>query len=333
MLKVLILSTNTEALKWKSLPKKLSEIEDILNTVKNGKFEVTFFTNEDLKPEVVDGRITHKWFDDFSFPLYERGYDFVLLHFSGEQKKQWGILPTLGGSSHTNDGDLVGEAWFWADEKSTRKGRIRFVETCLHEMSHLLAKGTHVIDETHVADEKKGTVKSLFKTYDMSLYLKQEKEISRLQKLITLLKPKQPTTLHKRLPEPYNEYITQGYGVKNSAYKATGHHIGVDYGVPLNTSIYAPWNGEVTVTGTHGTLGNFCYFEYEWEGKKRVERFLHLIRVPERGKYKRGEVVAYSGNTGMSTGPHFHCDGWWDEVNTSIINAKNFTQLTYNPHI
>lgn len=330
MLKVLILSTNTEALKWKSLPKKLSEIEDTLNTAKNGKFEVTFLTNENLKPEVVDGRITHTWFDENRV----KGYDFIVLHMSLKQAKAWGIKPTLRGSSQ-NDTDFIGEMYLWADENTKRNGYNQFVETCLHEISHEIARGTQVPDTTHAYHDRYGSIKGIFKKYDMSLYLvKQfEAEKTRLEKLIALLKPKQPTTLHKRLPEPYNEYITQGYGVPNKAYPATGHHIGNDYGVPLNTPIFAPWEGEVTVVGTHGTLGNFCYFEYEWEGKKRVERFLHLIRVPERGKYKRGEVVAYSGNTGMSTGPHFHCDGWWNEVNTSIVNAKNFTQLTYNPHI
>lgn len=263
----------------------------------------------------------------------------VGFHFNKKYAKQWGIK--LGGQRDSNRKD-VPYFWLTADkEKAKGYDFSNFERILYHEKGHFWEDldndyGNKLVqDSVHNVDYNQKQIHKYHYLVDFSLL--ERKEIDKKQSIIDRLKAliasKQPTTLHKRLPDPFNNYISQAYAVPNKAYPATGHHIGIDYAVPLKTPILAPWEGEVSVVGTHGTLGNFCYFEYTWQGKKRVERFLHLNHVPERGKYKRGEVVAYSGNTGFSTGPHFHVDGWWNEVNTSIINAKNFKELTYNPHI
>lgn len=167
----------------------------------------------------------------------------------------------------------------------------------------------------------------------MEDYQTQATLIEKLLALVGLLKKKPTLTLHKRLPSPYNRYISQGYGVENPIYKITGRHIGIDYSCPVGTPIYAPADGEVIVSGNSGELGNFCYFRYIWEGKTRVERNLHLKAVPNLGKRKRGWIIGFSGNTGMSTGPHYHVDGFWNEVNTGNLNKTNWDKLTYNPEI
>lgn len=322
MHKVLIVTTHKDSLNWKTLSLKLKAIHKVLNTVKNTTFTVQFLYN-DVTPEVVNGRITHKWFDSFSYPLYKEGFDFVILHFSGEQKKAWGIDPKLGGSSHTNDGDMVGEAWFWSDEKSVRKGKERFVETCLHEISHLIAKGTKVIDETHAEDKKKNTVTRLFKTYDMSLYLKEEREIEAKKTLLQKLMDTLKTLQFSEKPEPFFKGVfpvTQAFGVANSIYSQTGHHIGTDFGTPLSTLIYAPLSGKLTKsvgkeTGTVATL----------ETKQGTYQFLHLGHCAPDGQYEQGHVIGYTGNSGSkTTGPHVCVRLFKGKPDISVLTKDNF---------
>jgi len=314
-MKVLIVTTHKEALSWKSLSKKLKEIEATLNLSKNTTFTVSIEYKKVI-PEVVNGRITHKWFDSFS---HAYTHDFVLLHFSAEQKKQWGILPQLGGSSHTNDGDLIGEAWFWAEENSKRKGRIRFVETCLHEMSHLLAKGIGVTDQTHAHDERYGTVVKLFKTYDVSLYLKVEKQKSLLQKLMDTLKALQLIEKPKPfLDRPYR--VTQAFGIPNKIYSQTGHHIGTDFATPLSTLLYAPLSGTLTQS-----IGKETGLVATFETKLGTYQFLHLGHCAPDGYYKQGHVIGYTGNSGtLTTGAHTCVRKWVGKPNLSILTAQNF---------
>jgi hypothetical protein len=333
---VKIITTDPEALKWKTLKEKLSTIESVLNTAKNANFKVEI-EYRDLTPKVVDGKIDRKWFKDnvVMFGLA----DFFVFHMNLASKTKWGITPTNRGLRF-NDGDDVGDLYIWANESTKRGRHNQFIETCLHEIRHELCFGLGLTDDTHTLHSKYGTLVNSFKKFDMATYqVKREAKKTALRKTLTemvkslLGKTNQPTTLGKRLPEKYNNYISQNYGVVNSSYKATGRHIGIDYACPIGTPIYAVWNGEVIVAGNSGDLGNFCYYRYVYDGKVRVERNLHLNSVPELGKYGRGEVIGYSGNTGMSTGPHYHIDGWWGEVKMGEINKTNWNKLTYNPKI
>jgi len=302
-----------------------------LNTIPNVTFAVDI-VYRDLVPEVINERISHAFMDT----LREGGADFIWLHISEAQRKKWGLKPTLRGLNH-RDRDSVGEMYFWADEGTKRGRYIQFIETALHEIRHEIMKGSGQYDNTHEIHPTSKSLLGTFKDIDMSTY-RPLRQLQRtlfhrlLDRLLASMKPTvAPQTLHPRFNKTYR--ISQGYGVKNSIYKLTGRHIGIDWATPIGTAILAPADGEITVVGTHGSLGKFCYFEYKWEGKNRVERFLHLNAVPKVGTVARGKVVAYSGNTGFSTGAHTHVDGWWDEVKIGSINSKNWDTLTYDPHI
>lgn len=332
MLTLKIITTDPTLLKWRSLNNKINAIKGVLNTAKNAQFFISV-EYRDVVPEVVNGFITHAFMDNLRKGLHD---DFVVLHMSNEQRKTFKIKPSLRGARQ-RDNDTVGEMYLWADENTTRGPKYnQFIETTLHELRHEIMAGLGLPDNTHELHGKDGTLVNEFHYLDMAKYRpKRQAKNSLLRRtlveLIGRLRAPKPTTLHKRFHQNYR--ISQDYGVINPVYKLTGRHIGIDWATPIGTPILAPWDGEMTVVGTHGSLGHFGYYEYEYAGRKRVERILHLQEVPVAGKYKRGAEIAYSGNTGFSTGPHTHIDGWWDEINTGLINSKNWDKLTYNPNI
>lgn len=329
--KEIIITSDKTLLSWKTFNRKRQDILKELNSVKNGRFSLDF-VYQDVVPLVIDGRITPEWMDSISHPLLDRGYDIVGFHFSEAQKKKWKVIPTSNGI-HMRDEDLVGEFYFWADEKTLRNNtRLnQFIQTCLHENRHVIKYGTGEKDDTHEAHAD-GNIKGSFKDIDMTKYSQKdrqlEKKISFLQSVIDKLKAPQ-TLLHPVTDS--RSFISQAYGVKSSLYKATGRHIGTDYAIPLGTRLIAPWDGEVTTAGTHPQLGNFCHFTYTFKGQMWEERWNHLLKVPALGVYKRGEAVALSGNTGLSTGPHLHREKWYNDVRTDLINSKNWNQLTIDP--
>ncbi len=299
------------------------------------------------KPEVINGKISEKWYEEnISKGLKGKGYFGTYFLFSMEDGRRWGIDSGLRGLTY-NDGDHFAEMWIKSHENSITKIKgvgdfVRMVKTALHEPVHEFKRRGWTTLEVHDYDymNERSDLVGLYKKLRLSesgkKWLSLSEKISDLWAKIATMKKAAPASeppLLPRLPKEFNELISQGYGIKNAIYKMTGVHIGIDYRCPVGTKITAPYDGEVVVSGSHGTLGNFCYYQYTYKGKVRVERYLHLSAVPARGKYKAGAVVALSGNTGMSTGPHFHVDGWHDLVDTAKINKTNWSQLTYNPHI
>lgn len=317
LFKIKLISTDKSLLKWKSLKDKEQEILNELSDVKNAVFSLEI-EYQDLVPEVVNGRITEKWMNSISQPLK---VSFVALHFSEAQKKKWKVIPTSRGI-HMRDKDNVGEVYFWANEKTKRGKYNQFVQTFLHELRHAFKYGTKEFDDTHEIHDT-GDIRGSFKTIDMAKY-----NTSLFQQIVEKLKT--PETLAH--PVTYgSQYISQPYGVLNPIYKITGRHIGTDYAIPLGTPLIAPWNGEVTTSGTHPALGNFCHYTYTYKGQIYEERWCHLQYPPEMGKYSRGSKVALSGNTGMSTGPHLHREVWYNDVRTDLINKSNWDKLTTDP--
>lgn len=82
-------------------------------------------------------------------------------------------------------------------------------------------------------------------------------------------------------------------------------HKGIDFAMPTGTPILATSDGEITRVSNHPFAGK--YLEIKHDGRY-VTRYLHLNRIKVRRgqRVKRGEVIALSGNSGRSTGPHLH---------------------------
>lgn len=103
--------------------------------------------------------------------------------------------------------------------------------------------------------------------------------------------------------------ITSGFGGRiNPLSGFRQNHAGVDYAAEIGTPVWAVADGTVTqvVRGDPGG-GNFLFLRHMngfETGYLHLSRFAEGIRVGARVHQK--QVVAFSGSTGMSTGPHLH---------------------------
>lgn len=84
-----------------------------------------------------------------------------------------------------------------------------------------------------------------------------------------------------------------------------GYHTGVDYVVPTGTKVYAPVSGQLTNVPNHRTAGNMVTIS----AGGLTHRLMHNSSFSRTdGWVNEGDVVALSGNTGLTTGPHVHWD-------------------------
>ena len=99
-------------------------------------------------------------------------------------------------------------------------------------------------------------------------------------------------------------------------------HLGTDWATPVGTPVYAVADGRVkqAVTG-HPAAGNYIELQ---NGERYVTRYLHLDRlsVAAEQQVRKGDLIGYSGNTGLSTGPHLHFELYIDGQAVDIMTAR-----------
>jgi len=85
-------------------------------------------------------------------------------------------------------------------------------------------------------------------------------------------------------------------------------HSGRDYAVPCGTPVYAAANGTIISAGWGDSYGNRVVIDHGLvSGVGLATTYNHLTRIVKHGgSVKRGQLIAYSGTTGRSTGCHLH---------------------------
>lgn len=84
-------------------------------------------------------------------------------------------------------------------------------------------------------------------------------------------------------------------------------HSGIDLGVPPGTPVYAPAAGRVVFAGPHGSAGLCLHLEHA-DGWSTFYAHLDRLAVQKGDHVHPGMLIAYSGSTGVSTGPHLHVE-------------------------
>lgn len=110
-----------------------------------------------------------------------------------------------------------------------------------------------------------------------------------------------------RKPFHQNWTLTQGFGQNPSSYarfNLKGHN-GLDYALPSGTDVLAPHSGKV-VEVAFDAPGYGLYIKIENSKEGSVLAHLKDNLVSIGAIVTEGQLIAHSGNTGNSTGPHLH---------------------------
>ncbi|MEJ6951954.1 M23 family metallopeptidase [Natronospora cellulosivora (SeqCode)] len=101
-------------------------------------------------------------------------------------------------------------------------------------------------------------------------------------------------------------FITSNYGWRSDPFTGQQQiHEGIDIGVWYNTPVVATADGVVEFAGRQGGYGILLIIDH---GYGYETRYAHLNKVEVRKgqEVSRGDIIALSGNTGRSSGPHLH---------------------------
>ena len=84
-------------------------------------------------------------------------------------------------------------------------------------------------------------------------------------------------------------------------------HKGVDFAAPIGTPVYSGGNGIIDYIGRNGSYGKYIRIRHNNEYKTAYAHLSNFKKGVVKGKrVSQGEVIAYVGTTGKSTGPHLH---------------------------
>lgn len=97
-------------------------------------------------------------------------------------------------------------------------------------------------------------------------------------------------------------------------------HNGVDLAAPAGSNILAAYDGEVVSASYTGAMGNYVMLDHGG-GLYTVYMHASKLNVKEGQEVKRGDVIAFVGSTGRSTGNHLHFSV---RVNGEYVSPWNY---------
>jgi len=169
--------------------------------------------------------------------------------------------------------------------------------------------------------QKTGTAK---KTHDISLDDVVEKTV------LTAINPQDSnarTSCEPRLPS-VGGVITSGVGMRIDPIDGKWrHHNGIDIAIPEGTPVRPATSGIVIFSGQRPGYGYTVLVEHD---NGMITLYGHNSRLAATPGQPVNEdtVIAYSGNTGRSTGPHLHFEAWQAGINvTPAFMPGNTMQL------
>ena len=126
-------------------------------------------------------------------------------------------------------------------------------------------------------------------------------------------------------PLPQSYTITSLFGYREDPFTGeVAYHGGTDIAAPGGTPILAAADGTVSVAnGTDSWGGSYGYHVKIGHADSFETLYAHCssICVTEGQQVKQGEVIAYVGTTGSSTGNHLHLEM---KVNNVLVNVMNY---------
>jgi murein DD-endopeptidase MepM/ murein hydrolase activator NlpD len=125
--------------------------------------------------------------------------------------------------------------------------------------------------------------------------------------------------------------VSSGFGMRRHPILGYSKmHKGSDFAAPTGTPIMAAGSGVVAYMGIKGGYGNYVQIKHNQDyatAYGHASRFNKKFRVG--AKVKQGDIVAYVGSTGRSTGPHLHFEVIYkgEQVNPAKVKATSGIKL------
>ena len=114
--------------------------------------------------------------------------------------------------------------------------------------------------------------------------------------------------------------IISGYGMRyHPILKYRRMHWGIDITAPSGTPIYATADGTISFNGRKGGYGKTCMIDHGY-GYQTLYGHMKTISVRNGQKVKRGEIIGYVGNTGLSQSPHVHYEVIYNNQKVDPVN-------------
>lgn len=101
--------------------------------------------------------------------------------------------------------------------------------------------------------------------------------------------------------------LTASFGERvHPFFKTMSQHNGVDYSVPVGTAVFATADGTVRSLQTRGQTSGLTLLIDHGNGYETVYSHLDKVVAQPGRKVSRGDIIAFSGNSGLSFAPHLH---------------------------
>ncbi len=122
--------------------------------------------------------------------------------------------------------------------------------------------------------------------------------------------------------------LTASYGMRmNPFYKTLQMHQGVDYTIPEGSSVFATADGIVRNVSSRSSTSGITIVIDHGNGYETSYSHLSKINVSRGQRVRRGDIIARSGNSGLSLAPHLHYEVRYNGMRIDPIHYF-FMELT-----
>lgn len=128
-------------------------------------------------------------------------------------------------------------------------------------------------------------------------------------------------------PLPYKARITSYFGNREQPVPgASTNHKGIDIGVPVGTAVLSSADGYVVTTGYSSVRGYYMMVKHA-DNLYTFYQHLNSFKAKAGQNVKRGETIAYSGKSGIGSGPHLHYEVRTTSASSSAVNPLNYLDI------
>lgn len=242
----------------------------------------------------------------------------MVFYFDEAQKKVYDLDKILSDMSYRDDNIYRVVLGSEPIDKSIREAGVGGVDRYEDIKSKVISHEDIIIRLNESLDKLRRKVYIESKSHDEIVELAQNKE-----KLFAAIPAIQP------LPKKATVVLASGFGIRiHPIYKVQKMHSGIDFAAPIGTPIYATADGtvdnvEVSFTG----YGKKIEIDHGFGYRTRYAH-MHEFAVRAGQHVKRGELIGYVGDTGLSTAPHLHYEVF---INGAQVNPIHYFFNDLNP--